>query len=782
MKHFFALVAFFCYATNILSQVVEDFSTANIGATYSSGKFTGNAGRVWTYTNARGNQQVTQNGNAAVSFNKAADACLSSDTIPYGITSLSFLYEQALSTNCEMLVVINNTCVDTITTSNEKGITKSYSLDTVINDSVTITLQQASASSGQITIDDIRITYARTPFIYTQIVQQETEVLLKFSNNLATASVSSVPEGAIETAIIQKDSVFVTLKQNLCGAYTMNVSDITDLNGESVSDTSFHFAFYTKPTTNQVVITEIMADPSPVVGLPEYEYIEIYNRSNCAIQCSDLQLIVGEKPYPLPAKILNPKEHLCLVSEKARLLFSDTLHCAFLQSFPSITNSGQTIALEYDTQTISSVTYSEQWYQDNFKADGGWALEKIDVDNFSESIENWRVAQNRVGGTPGSINSVASEHSDVNSPRIESLQVIDDKTISLRFSENIDCNSFIQNCSFSNDIQIDSIASLNHSLSQYILFTSQSLQSNQEYRLVLSEECADFSGNRFTENEYLFAKTDSVLQRNSIVINEILFNPVSNESDFVELYNNSDSYFDLSQVYLSDNEDFYQVTESFCLFPPHSYAVISPDAELYKQQSNCNGSLFISATLPSLPDDAGTILVFNRWEEVIDSLTYNAVWHSPYLADEEGVSLERMQFDLPSHEASSWFSAATSQGSATPGCVNSQSYELKKADTFRLESDVVTPDGDGENDEMLLWCNESERGTVCNVRVCSTNGLLVAQIADNLLLGTNDVIRWNCANAQGNLVPAGIYFIKIELITNGKKSFSEKKTCTILHE
>lgn len=782
MKHFFALVAFFCYATNILSQVVEDFSTANIGATYSSGKFVGNAARLWTYTNARGNQQVTQNGNAAVSFNKAADACLSSDTIPYGITSLSFLYEQALSTNCNMLVVINNTCVDTITTSNEKGITKSYSLDTVINDSVTITLQQASASSGQITIDDIRITYARTPFIYTQIVQQETEVLLKFSNDLATASVSSVPDGAIETTSIQKDSISVALKENLCGTYTINVSGITDLNGESVSDTSFHFAFYTKPTTNQVVISEIMADPSPVVGLPEYEYVEIYNRSNCAIQCSDLQLVVGEKSYQLPEKILNPKEHMCLVSEKARLVFSDTLHCAFLQSFPSISNSGQTIALEYNTQTISSVTFSEQWYQDNFKAYGGWALEKIDLENVSETIENWRVAQNRVGGTPGFSNSVASGNGDEISPRIESLQVIDDKTISLRFSENIDCNSFVKNCSFSNDIQIDSITSLNHSLSQYLLFTSKPLQSHQEYKLLLSEQCSDFAGNQFAVNDYVFAKTDSVLQQNSIVINEILFNPVSNESDFVELYNNSNSYFDLSNVYFSDNENFYQITESFCLFTPHSYAVISPDAELYKQRSNCNGSLFITATLPSLPDDAGTILVFNRWEEVIDSLTYSAAWHSPYLADEEGVSLERIRFDLPSHEASSWFSAATSQGSATPGCANSQSYELKKSDTFRLESDVVTPNGDGENDEMLLWCNESERGSVCNVRVCSTNGHLVAQIADNQLIGTDDVIRWNCANAQGNLVPAGIFLIQIELITNGKKSFSEKKTCTILHE
>ena len=63
-----------------------------------------------------------------------------------------------------------------------------------------------------------------------------------------------------------------------------------------------------------VVITEIMADPTPLVGLPDFEYVEMYNVSNDTIECSDLQLIVGTKSYSLPKGDLYPQEFLCVIS------------------------------------------------------------------------------------------------------------------------------------------------------------------------------------------------------------------------------------------------------------------------------------------------------------------------------------------------------------------------------------------------------------------------------------------------------------------------------------
>ena len=50
-------------------------------------------------------------------------------------------------------------------------------------------------------------------------------------------------------------------------------------------------------TINQfdVLITEVMFDPIPEVGLPNDEYIEIFNNSNRSISLSELQICVGKK-------------------------------------------------------------------------------------------------------------------------------------------------------------------------------------------------------------------------------------------------------------------------------------------------------------------------------------------------------------------------------------------------------------------------------------------------------------------------------------------------------
>lgn len=542
------------------------------------------------------------------------------------------------------------------------------------------------------------------------------------------------------------------------------------------------FFCYATHLLSQVVITELMADPSPTVGLPEQEYVEIFNQSNVAIVCSDLQLIVGEKAYQLPAKILEPQEFICITSQKAKTEFADTSHMAFLKTFPSIANSGQTIALEYNTHIISSVTFTEEWYSSPFKAEGGWALEKRDTQNLSETRDNWGAAQNHLGGTPGYANSVATTHPDTLQPHITSLHITNDTSIVVSFSENIASNEFTTPLNLSDDNQIYSITELNNSLSHYVLFTSQPLQSNKTYTLTIPETWSDIAGNSFAESSYTFAKTDSLLQRNAIIFTEILFNPAVNEPDFIELYNNSNAYFDLSQVYLSNNETFYAIADEFCLFSPHSYALISPDAELYKQRSNLNNGLFITTTLPTMPNDAGTIMVLNRWEEVIDSLTYSATWQADYLTDPEGVSLERIDFNAPTEEASSWVSAATIQTPTTPDIHNSLVQQDSLSRTFSLASEVITPNADGENDELVLYSADSQKGAQCSVRIYSPNGRLVALVAENLQLGTQAAISWDCTTLKGTLAPNGIYIIHIETLKEGKTTYKEKKSCTILHE
>ena len=707
MKKLSVLTTFFCITVFSYAQVLEQFTESGIGNAYSTGFFVGCDGLKWNYVKARGNQQTSANGDKAISLNKAADACIFSDTIANGIKFVSFQYEQELTANCNASVFVNDSCVAILTTEGDVDVTNYFSAQ-IANapENAVLRIQQNASSSGQLTIDDIYIEFAKAPIIPP-----------------------SLP----------------------------------------------------KPTVNQVVITEVMANPSPKVGLPEFEYVEFCNLGDSAVQCADIQLVIGNTICELPKRILQPMEYVCVISEKARPSISDTSRYIFLQKMPTITNARQTIALLHNQTIISSVTVCNDWHSDAFKADGGWSLEKIDIENFSETAENWTSARNTLGGTPGYENSVARSNPDRTSPTILSIQLLHDTLIEIHFSERIDIEQ-IRNFSIAPKVEIDTITFVENMGENVHIATRSILLPKTEYLLQIPDSCTDFSQNQFTENQYVFAATDSILTRKSICVNEILFNPKSGGSDFVELYNNSNSYFDLSQLYLSNGQSFEKVSESFRLFPPHTYAVVSPDAGSYQFDSQCDNAIFVQASLPSLPDDEGTILVLNRWEGVIDSVSYSKHWHSSYLTDIEGVSLEKIKVSLPSEIGSSWCSAAASEGYSTPGCENSQALNLQQTPKIVLESEVVTPNSDGQDDEMIIHIGNSERGMQCSATICAPSGRQIVQLANNQLLGTNDFIRWNCTENNGRLVPAGIYIVQVELLSEGKKVFRKKLACTILRE
>lgn len=122
-----------------------------------------------------------------------------------------------------------------------------------------------------------------------------------------------------------------------------------------------------------VLITEWMADPSPVQGLPNAEFVEIYNATNDSISLLNWQLGDASSVTNIRTNYyLAPHSYLILCSNANVALFSNFGSTLGVTSFPNLNNNEDKIMLiSPDGTIIHELNYSLKWYRDPFKIDGG---------------------------------------------------------------------------------------------------------------------------------------------------------------------------------------------------------------------------------------------------------------------------------------------------------------------------------------------------------------------------------------------------------------------------
>ena len=86
------------------------------------------------------------------------------------------------------------------------------------------------------------------------------------------------------------DVVEVVISSNLEEGklYQLSIDEFADCSGNVRSVENIIIAQGLTPALHQLAITEIMADPTPTVGLPDLEYFEVFNRTNFVLQLNGL--------------------------------------------------------------------------------------------------------------------------------------------------------------------------------------------------------------------------------------------------------------------------------------------------------------------------------------------------------------------------------------------------------------------------------------------------------------------------------------------------------------
>ncbi len=573
---------------------------------------------------------------------------------------------------------------------------------------------------------------------------------------------------------------------NLLELYSIN-----DYEGNVAQILTLEFEYYS-PVLHDILISEILPDPVPSAGLPEVEYVEIFNRSQYTIDLEDWQLSIGTNEVKLPSWEIAPKEYLVLTGFENALLFENNNTVLGVEDFPSLPNTGTSIILRSKAgRIVHSTKYESSYYHSQAKKEGGWSLELVDLSNPCLIESNWKESVSEVGGTPGKENSVLGSIKDVESPWVERISVTSENSLEILFSEPMDSLSISSKMSYSFP-ELGEAYSLkiadNFNIQSNFGFNT-TLDEKEVYTIVFSEEIEDCSGNRMEESQILFG-LPQIVDSGDIIINETLFEGTDEIPEFIEIYNNSDKIIDLRNIRLAFYDQLSNIPSdeitisSECLqLLPHDYIALTENKNQLRKYYALNPGqkVYEPADWKSLPNSGFKLALLGADNKIFDLGTFDNSMHSPLLTNTKGVSLERINSEKKGNSEDNWHSASSVSGYASPSAINSQHLgESYSSDVFSVNLKAISPNNDGVEDFLEIKCNLPHPGYYLSILIFNAEGDFITSIARNGLVGTEDVLTWDGTSDSGGLVPMGYYIIYLEAVNPKGGKLQKKETVVVL--
>jgi len=570
---------------------------------------------------------------------------------------------------------------------------------------------------------------------------------------------------------------------------TLTIQNIEDLSVNTMITETQTFMYFVSaiPSYRDVVINEIFADPTPQLGLPAADFIELYNASDSIFDLNGWVFSDAAASEALGTYILLPGEYVVIADDNYTFDFSVYPNVLFVASFPALNISGDDLTLQDNlSNTIDQVSYSDSWYQDAIKDDGGYSLEQINPTIPCVNSSNWTGANITAYGTPGTINSVYDGTPDVTSPSIITSDVLSATTVDLCFDETIDTSNIVlSQFSCSGGITVTNLI-IYPSANCISLTLSPVIDTGVVYTLTLNG-MGDCSGNLVSNStsQIILPHTGAI---GDLIINEVLFNPFTGGDDFVEIYNNSEKYLDLYNWKLANWDDGiidnFKAITIHKLMRPGDYIVLTKDSS--DIQSNYLNAIFGNfvqlASLPTYSNDSGTVYLIlpDLDSTVCDYFSYDEDLQFGLINNPDGISLERIDFNRPTNESTNWHSAAESVGWATPGLENSQYYPGQiTSDAVSVEPEIFSPDNDGFDDILNINYTMANPGFVGSVIIFDANGRIIRSLVQNELLAATGTISWDGLNNKREKARIGMYIVYFEVFDLEGNVSGVKKTCVV---
>ncbi len=562
----------------------------------------------------------------------------------------------------------------------------------------------------------------------------------------------------------------------------LKVTGICDMDANCLRDTLIN-CLRNEAEWGDVVFNELMADPIPMVLLPEEEYMEIYNRSAYKLDLTGWRIEVDNQ------------NHLFDVAS-----FRSEPDSYGLITGINLPNDGASLALYSSNGTlIHAARYKVPWNGIQWKTEGGWSLESPDPDQVCNISSFWEFSSNTKGGTPGAINSNDVELEDREPPVLlyagfgnefgygnefengneveygsgyENGYENDDTpgVICLHYSEPVrfapwELDQFRVTPA---NLYADSVVVVMPLADQLQVWFPEKVHKRAAIN-VHTPAVSDCFQNLSRKPQLLMGKV-SELRFGSVLINEIMYDPVEGAPEYIEFYFPDSDFYDLQDLSIDivKDEDSPRspvpLSGSSRIISQGDYLVASRNVSHLMEAYNLelSGRWLGVNGMDGMNNSGGIVYLTDRAGSVVDVAYYGDQLHMELINVTQGISLERISFDRPGTIAENWHSAASIEGYSTPGEKNSQSVnDLEYTGLVSVVPKVFSPDNDGYQDLLEISISPGTQGWVIGMWVTDLVGRRVKTLANNHLAGPSVTYTWNGNREDGKMAGEGIYVIHV---------------------
>ncbi|MEI7810995.1 MAG: lamin tail domain-containing protein [Ignavibacteria bacterium] len=272
-------------------------------------------------------------------------------------------------------------------------------------------------------------------------------------------------------------------------------------------------------------------------------------------------------------------------------------------------------------------------------------------------------------------------------------------------------------------------------------------------------------------------------ERGTVIINEIMFYPSDDNTEFIELYNKSGQTINIGGWLAGKvtGERFILANENQSL-NPGDFFIIAADSLLfnnYPYMRTAGNVMIINRTGLGLNNAEDNIILRDALGNIIDSVYYSDKWHNKGFSVTKNKSLERVNPVSGSNDNSNWSTSVADEG-ATPGKTNSIYVINQKVDkNFSILPNPFSPDNDGFEDVAIISYNSPREITGIRLKIFDSQGRLVRTIINQSGSSRGSII-FNGCNDNGTPLRIGIYILLLEeLDTNSTVTETLKSVVVI---